>query len=123
MRYAERGTRGGYTESDGGHKGRDGLLPQNLDDDALLPAAVELGVEHLLPRTQVERAAGDRQDHLVMDERALQVGVRVVLPGLVVAVVSRGGETLEPLHHVVLQAALLVVHPDPRGDLHPPDEP
>ena len=33
----------------------------HLDHHALLPLAVELGVEHLLPRAEIELAAGDRQ--------------------------------------------------------------
>src|SRR5262245_2748087 len=39
--------------------------PHHLDDHALLALAVELRVEHLLPRPEIERALRDRQHHLV----------------------------------------------------------
>src|SRR6185503_19770645 len=61
-------------------------LSEDLHDDALLPAPVELGVEDLLPRTQVELTLGDGQDHLMVHERALQMRVAVALAGLMVAV-------------------------------------
>ena len=110
-------------------------LPQHLDDHPLRPAAVELAVEHLLPRAEVEAAVGDRHDHLVVDEQVLQAGVAVVLAAAVVAVVARVGQQLarhlvrrllparrrhlvEPLEHVLLQARLVVVDPDGRRDVH-----
>src|SRR5690349_12483760 len=40
-------------------------LAHDLHHDTLLPLPVELGVEHLLPRPEIELAGGDRQDHLV----------------------------------------------------------
>src|SRR5689334_15279795 len=57
-----------------------------------------------------------------MDERALQMRVRVVLAGLVVPVVTRRREPIEPLDEVLLQPGLLVVHPDAGGDVHRGDE-
>jgi hypothetical protein len=48
--------------------------------------------------------------------------VGVVLAGLVVAIVAGGRELLQPHHHVVLEAALPVVHPDAGGDVHRRDE-
>src|SRR3954453_3277209 len=62
-------------------------LPNHLDDHPLGAPAVELAVEDLLPRPQVEPAVGDRHDHLVVDEQVLQVRVAVVLAAAVVAVV------------------------------------
>src|SRR5204863_3282727 len=44
------------------------LLPEHLDDQPLRAAAVELGVEDLLPGAEVEPAVGDWHDRLVMDE-------------------------------------------------------
>src|SRR3954470_6564063 len=54
-------------------------LPEHLDDHPLGAPAVELAVEDLLPRPQVEPAVGYRHDHLMMDEQVLQVRVAVVL--------------------------------------------
>src|SRR5215211_6839755 len=74
-------------------------LPKHLDDHPLGPPAVELAVEHLLPRPQVEAALGDRHDHLVVDQQVLQVRVAVVLAAAVVAIVARVREQLA--RHVV----------------------
>src|SRR5436305_10793945 len=45
------------------------LLTHHLDHEPLRPAAVELAVEHLLPRAEIEPSIGDRNDHLVVDEQ------------------------------------------------------
>src|SRR5205823_12668268 len=62
-----------------GHGRSVDLLADRLEQDALAPPAVELGVEDLLPRAEVEAAVGDREHDLVGHELALQVRVRVVL--------------------------------------------
>src|SRR5439155_23465242 len=84
-------------------------LPDDLHHHPLLPPPVELGVEDLLPRAEVELPLRDRQDHLVVDQRALQVRVGVVLTRLVVAIVARRRQLVEPLDEVLLQPRLLVV--------------
>src|SRR5687768_1619319 len=99
------------------------LVPHHLDDNARLPPAVELGVEHLLPGAEVERAAGDRQDDLVSHECPLQVCVGVVLARLMMAVVQTGGrELLQPLLKIVDQAVLPVVDVHGGSDVHRRDE-
>src|SRR5215210_3018247 len=65
-----------------------GSVSQNLDHQPLAAAPVELGVEDRLPGTEVQPAVGDRQDHLMMDQEVLEVGVAVVLAAAVVAVVA-----------------------------------
>src|SRR5258708_7571940 len=83
------------------------LGPHDLHDDTLLPLAVELGVEALLPRTEIERAAGDRQHPLVPHERPFQVRVGIVLARLVMRVgQARGGQLLEPRLEILDQAVL-----------------
>jgi acetyl esterase len=76
---------------------------------------------------------------LVMDEQVLEVGVAVVLATPMVAVVARIGrqfarhlvgrlgptrrrQLVEPLERVRLQPGLVVVDPDPGGDVHRADE-
>src|SRR5207244_11028846 len=115
------------------------LLAEHLDDQALAAPTVELTVEHLLPGTEVEPAVRHRDDHLMVDEQILQVRVAVVLPPGVVAIVARIGQQrlrhvvgrrlpawrghlVEPLQHVAVQARLVVVHPDPGGDVHRRDQ-
>src|SRR5688572_29387577 len=114
-------------------------LPEHLDDHSLRAPAVELAVEDLLPRPEVEAALGDRHDHLVVHQQVLQVGVAVVLAAAVVAVVAGVREQLprnvvrrllpaqrrdfvQPLERVLVEAALVVVDPDRRGDVHRTDE-
>ena len=46
----------------------------------LASPAVELGVEDLLPRAEVQLPVGDGKDDLVMDEQALQVASPFVSP-------------------------------------------
>jgi hypothetical protein len=47
------------------------LFAKDLYDDAFFPAAVELRVKNLLPRTQIERSFRYRQNGLVMKQRPL----------------------------------------------------
>src|SRR5438093_7129564 len=75
------------------------LLPDHLDEHPLLPPPVELAIEDLLPRTEVELAVRDRDHDLAPHHLALEVRVGVVLAGFVVAVLvdgSMGREPLEP---------------------------
>ncbi len=55
------------------------LFADDLDQDALAAAAVELAVEDLLPRAEVELAIGDGDHHFPAHDLALEVGVGVVL--------------------------------------------
>ena len=64
------------------------LLPDDLHQHALPPPAVELAVEDLLPRAEVQPAVGDRHDHLAAHDLALHVRVGVVLAGAVVPVAA-----------------------------------
>src|SRR5579863_3555457 len=49
------------------------LFTHDLDDDALGSLSVELGVVDLLPRSEVQFAVGHGHNHLVMDDKALEV--------------------------------------------------
>ena len=64
------------------------VFAQHLDHEPLRTAAVELDVEDRLPGAEVEPAGGHRDDHLVVDEQVLEVGVAVVLAAAVMAVVA-----------------------------------
>ena len=59
-------------------------LADDLDQYPLSPPTVELAVEDLLPRAEVELAACDRHHHLPPHHLSLEVRVPVVLPRPVV---------------------------------------
>jgi hypothetical protein len=65
-------------------------VPDHLDQHPLRAPAVELAVENLLPRAEVELAVGDRHDHLAAHDLPLVVGVAVVLARAVVVVALAG---------------------------------
>src|SRR5207302_5796945 len=70
------------------------LFPHHLYDETLGAAAIELAVEDLLPRPEVQSPLGDRHHHLVVDEQILEMRVAVVLAATVVAVVARVGQQI-----------------------------
>ena len=84
------------------------LLPDDLDQHALPPAPVELAVEDLLPRPEVQPAARDRDDDLAAHHLPLEVRVGVVLAGAVVAILADrrvGRQLLQPIVVVLVQSA------------------
>src|SRR5450759_799542 len=64
------------------HLSRRRLLADRLEQHALAPAPVELGVEDLLPGAEVEAAVRDRQHDLMRHQLALEMGIGVVLAGV-----------------------------------------
>src|ERR1700692_3788105 len=99
------------------------LLSHYLNDDALVALAIELGVENLLPGAEIEFAVRDRHDNFVVDDQRLQVGVSIVFAGLVMLVVlTKGSQRLQPLIDVFDQAAFVVVDVDSGSDVHGGDE-
>src|SRR5207253_119380 len=81
--------------------------------------SVELGVEHLFPRAEIEFSTCDRQHDLVTHDRALQMRVGIVLSGLMVPVVDTGWrQLLEPRLEVADQPFLPVVHIHASSDVH-----
>src|SRR5262245_34919468 len=65
------------------------LVADRLQDHALAAAAVELGVEDLLPRAEIEPSVRDRKYDLVGHQVPLHVRVRVVLAVVVLVLVNR----------------------------------
>src|SRR5271157_4929697 len=98
------------------------LLSHDLDQHPLLAAPVELAVEDLLPGPKVELPAGNCHDDFAAHHLPLEMGVTVVFAGAVV-VVGLGtrivrGELFEPALVVLVQAGLVVVDENARGDVH-----
>src|SRR5215813_11604574 len=64
-------------------------IPSVTDDfhqHSLAAPAVELAVENLLPRTQIELSFRDRHHNLAPHDLPLHVRIGIVFPGVVVAV-------------------------------------
>src|SRR5664279_4381551 len=99
------------------------LFSHDFYDDSLVTLAVELGIENLLPGTEVESSVGDRDDDFVVNDQRFEVRVSVVFAGLVMLVVlPEGSERFQPLVDVLDQSALVVVDINPGGDVHGGDE-
>ena len=98
-------------------------LADDFHQHPLSSPAVELAVEDLLPRPEVERAFGNGHHDLTAHDLALEMRVGVVLAGAVV-IVLRGrlvrGELLEPDVVVVQEAVLAVVDIDAGGGVRCP---
>ena len=86
-------------------------ISNHLHQHALRTAPVELPVKDLLPGPEIQLPLGDRDDDLAPHHLPLHVGVGVVFAGAVVAVAIwggvEGGELLEPLLVVLVQAGLV----------------
>ena len=86
------------------------LLTNDFYQYSFCPSAVELAIEDLLPRSEIELAFGDGQDDLVMDEQALQVAVAVRLAGAVMAVIVAVGRHHHfPTHDLPLMVGIAVI--------------
>src|SRR5690606_3277155 len=103
---------------------------ENLDEDALAAAAVELEVEDLFPGAEVELAVGDGDHDFAAHDLAFVVGIGVVLAGAVVEIAAatgvgagvEGSQALEPALVVLVEAGFVVVDEDGGGDVHGVDE-
>src|SRR5450830_974597 len=105
--------------------GRSRLFPEDLDEDALVAAAVPLAVEDPLPRAEVEPPLRDGGDDFAAHELPLDVRVGIVLAGVVVAPLRDrvvGDERLEETLVIAVKAGLVVVDEDRGRDVHRVDE-
>ena len=87
-------------------------LPNDLYQHPLSPSAVELTVEDLLPRAEIEPPLRHRHHHLAAHHLALEVRVAVVFPGAVVLVVRNRlvrRQALQPGQVIRMQAVFIVV--------------
>jgi len=102
------------------------LFPNDLDEHPLGAVAVELTVEDLLPRAKVEPASGDGHHHLTAHQLPLHVSIGIVLARAIVIIDLwtgiEGSKLLQPFGVVAMQAGLVVVDEDARGDMHGVDE-
>src|SRR5690606_7514904 len=86
------------------------LLPDDLDEHALTTKAIELAIEDLLPRAEIQPASRDGDDHFAPHDGPLQMGVRIVLVPIVLVLAVRflWREMLEPFLKIAVQPALVV---------------
>jgi len=105
----------------GSTEGFEASIADDLDEHALSSSPVELAVEDLLPRAEVELPTRDRNHYLPPHHLALEVRVPVVLPRPVVEVLRDRFVRCEPFQPtlvVIVEAALVVVDEDGCGDMH-----
>ena len=98
------------------------LLPDYFHQDSLGSATVELAVEDLLPRAEIEFSLRDGDHHFPAHDLSLHVTVGVVFAGSVVGVSLgrgiEGGETFQPLLVILVETRLVIVDEDRGCDVH-----
>src|ERR1700722_16094010 len=94
-------------------------LTHYLNNDAFRPLTVEFGIVNLLPGAKIEPAVRHRYNHLVMHDQALQVRIAIRLPGaMVLVVLAKRRQFLQPFVDVAQQAVFSVVYPDAGRNMH-----
>src|SRR5438105_4411560 len=89
------------------------LFANDLDQHTLLAPAIKLDIENLLPGAEIKAAVDDGDDDFAAHDLAFDVGVRVVLARVVVAVLVDGfvrDEALEEIVVVLQEAALVIIN-------------
>ena len=88
------------------------LLTYDLHQHTLSPAPIELAVEYLFPRTEVESALGHRDNHFTPHHLSFEMGVGVIFAGTVMPILAQRlvwGQSFQPLGEVVVQAGLVII--------------
>jgi len=99
--------------------GVDGLFAHYLDNDAFRALPVEFRVIDLLPRPEIQLPIRHRNDHLMVNQQALQVRIAVRLAGAVMAVIlAKRRQFFQPLVDVRQQSVFGVVDPNARRNVH-----
>src|SRR4029450_13762174 len=101
------------------------LFADDLDEHSLLPLPVEFAVEDLFPRSEVQLAVRDCHDHLASHDLTLDVRVRVILTGVVVAILVNWFMRYKPfakIIEVLQETRLIIIDVHTRTDVHRIDE-
>src|SRR5690242_13772738 len=88
------------------------LLTDNLDQDTLPSASIELSIEDLFPRSEIQFALRHSHDHLAPHDLTFHMRVGIVFPCVVVTVlVDRfvGCEPLQPLIIILMQSMFIII--------------
>jgi hypothetical protein len=101
------------------------LLSDDFHQHALPAPSVELAVENLFPRAEVQFAFGDRDDDFPAHDLTFEMGVSVVFASTVVSI--RGSrlvrsEFFQPLLVIVMESRFIIVDENRSGDVHGVDK-
>ncbi len=91
------------------------LFADDLNQHALSTPAIELAIEDLFPRTEIEFAGSNRYDYFAAHDLPFQVRIGVIFAGAIVPVAGDRrvrGELLQPEFVVVVQTRFVVVDED-----------
>jgi len=97
----------------------------DLNENPLLPPAIELPVKDLLPGSEVEFAAGDGDDDFAPHDLALDVRIGIILAGIVVPILFDGlvrDKALEKIVVVFEKAWLVIIDIYACADMHRIDQ-
>ncbi len=93
----------------------EGLIPDQLHQYPFAPAPIELPIENLLPRAEIETALGNCDNNFSPHDLTFQVRIAVILAGLIVAVATQrrmGREFLKPPSEILMESALIIINED-----------
>ena len=102
------------------------LLPNDLHQYPLPTSTIELVIEDVLPRAEVQLAVGDGNDDFAAHHLTFVVGVSIVFPSAVVQVTTRcriaarikRGQLFQPTLVISVQTRFVVVDEDGCGYVH-----
>ena len=99
------------------------LLSDDLHQHTLAPAPVEFTVKDLLPRTEVEPAFRNGDDDFAAHDLTLDMGIAVILAGLVMLIRCLvRSQALQKRIVVPQQSGLIIVDIDTGRDMHGVDQ-
>src|ERR1700691_2434114 len=99
------------------------LFSHHFNNDSFVPLPIKLRIENLLPRTEVEPPIRDRNNNFVMHDQRFQVRVPIVLARLMMLIIlPERGQRLQPGVDILDKPALVVIHINPRRDMHRRDQ-
>src|SRR5215813_11957554 len=101
------------------------LFADDLDEHSLLPLPVEFAVEDLFPRSEVQLAVRNCNDDFASHDLTLDVSVRIILTGVIVAILVDWFMRYKPLQKIVevlQEAGLIIIDVHARADMHRIDE-
>ncbi len=94
-------------------------LTDNLHKNSLTTTSVELAIENLLPRAEVEFPACDRHDDFSPHHLSLQMGISIIFPCIVMPVHRPlRSEPFQEIIVVLQQTGLIVIDVDTGRDVH-----